>query len=99
MAEVSPVFPDSRAGIITLPTSDRADLEPFGETRGRQPATAPLAHPHPRRIGAKSLDKPHPVLKVTVGEYLIEDQIEVLVQFQRFKYRRVRPKEGASRCT
>jgi hypothetical protein len=30
----SPIFPNGRARIVTLPTLDRAGIEPFGKARG-----------------------------------------------------------------
>jgi hypothetical protein len=34
LTDASPVFPDSRARVVTLPMPDRAGIEPFGKARG-----------------------------------------------------------------
>lgn len=93
MAEASPVFPDIRARVVPLPTSNRVGFEPFCEARVRNTAASPLAQPVSYGIRAQSFDQPRPLLSVSVGEHLVADQVEVFLQAQGLERRRMGPEE------
>ncbi len=83
-----PIFPDGGARVLALRPLDGAQLEPLGESIGWYTTPALLAQPCPNRGGTHALDEPGPLFDVTVGEHLIEDEIEILIQGQRIERRR-----------